>query len=549
MNLGNIWKLSILLALAFGCGTWVGNPKEEEEEGEDPTQVVSTPIATGPGTTFKYQAQPGSAFMQKISAKAGDQLAVSVLFSASSSLRLASGSNSLEVSLVDSAGIEEVYQRSANATVDAKYSVPVDTDFTVLVRNSGDQPLDLEGVSISGGTVVGSLIDPTKRSDAPHKDLFLKAVVSFAASCKYLNSDGNTAEVTAPQGFYFVQPFVFYGKVAADQTVTRLDSAQIAVLAGSTTVPLRQLHELPLSAYKLAPASMSEVEHQNYTETFYRGYFGGEGALYTVETFRFGGDCSSAQMVELGEQPGQVEVLLQVQDASQSLDARYVIRPTLATAYSTYDGDGARITDWTQCTIDRLTGEPKTYNGSAAECKKFSFAKPPFVKLDYKLPSGTPGIDAVNDPTRLHSYGHAHPKAWYKALIADADALIAGEKTSIALPGCFVAGGLLAVPMQEKETHYPLKEFNTTTGDVINLGRRAGSFTALTGFYQGSVKSAASLQVPTCVPKDGDACYGWKTLKVAQSCRTRAESGISALAVGQNFIYPEYFEISGELVP
>jgi hypothetical protein len=221
-----------------------------------------------------------------------------------------------------------------------------------------------------------------------------------------------------------------------------------------------------------------------------------------------------------------------------------------------YTQSDAKLEDYTQCTYSRTTGEPKPYNGDAATCKTFNLADPPYVTLDYQLPSGG-GLSASSDPTRIVFYGHSYPKAWYQALIENSEALISGDEDTVELPGCLNNGGMVAVPVTTEKTFMPLGEFNVHAataadggGDVINLARKAGSYTALTDFYQGNVDASGEIEYGACIPKGDESCHTTKVLKVKlASCSVKADSGITVTAVGDDMIYPSYFEMSGIVAP
>jgi hypothetical protein len=105
---------------------------------------------------------------------------------------------------------------------------------------------------------------------------------------------------------------------------------------------------------------------------------------------------------------------------------------------------------------------------------------------------------------------------------------------------------MTSVPLSTDKTYMPLAEFNVSTGDVINLARRSGSYTALPELFQGNVDQSGSFEYTTCVPKGAASCEGFKTVNVTVgNCQVKADSGITTLSISDNFLYPGYFEMSG----
>lgn len=541
--------LGSLLALQAGCGTWVGNNKDDDDDEEEQTPGgIAGPGQPGNGNSSNV-AGPGDVFLQKLRLRAG------VPFSTTASLVLGSNltgndvaaSGPIEMTLVKADGSEVAYTRKGADNAKVEYTPEADGEFTVLMKNNTSVDSTVTGLATVGSDFADALQKAGDRADAPHKNVALKAVVAFARECKYYVNNGNsTATVTAAPGHYFAQPFVFLGTVGADKKVTPITTATIELVGGGKTLALKKLPDFDFKVYR--ESGLPQDEHLVYTRTFYQSYFGAAGEMYTVDTFLFNGDCVNAPQFNLGADPGVSDIKLTIKDTtvSPAIDASFPVRASLSTAFSMYTSEGQKLSEYTQCTIDRRSGEPKTYNGDAGECKVFSVSNPPYITLDYQLPSqGGGGVTKASDPTRTIYYGFGFAKAFYQELIKNSASLQSGALKEITIPGCISNGGLVAVPISADKTYLPLAELNGPKGDVINLARKNGSYTSLTGFYQGNVDFSGPLAYPTCIPGAGD-CDMQKVVTVNRtSCTYKADSGISVTAIGNSMIYPSYFEMSG----
>jgi hypothetical protein len=557
----SVYFLSLIAAavLSTGCGSWAGNPSDDDD-GDDDGQS-NPPPATGPGGIVPGQttptlpggsliAEPGDVLLQKIVVKAGQSFRAALKLNGAG-FRLqgddAPKDAPFELSVLSEDGTEVAYVREDQSDPAIEFTATEDSEVTVAVKSNEDEAVTVQSATVEGAESAAPLQNANDRTHAPFKDVLIKAVVAFGRSCKVFNAAGNIDETKAESGKYFAQPFVFLGKVAADKKVTPLSDATIELVAGETRLRLTKVGDFDpdvLSDHSL-PKDPAVVK------TFYQGYFGAAGEMYTTDTFLYGGDCAAAPQFDLGTDVGLADIQLVIKDASiePAIDASFPVRATVAPAFSMYTGEGEKLEDYTQCTYDRLTGEPKTYNGDATECKTFSFVDPPYITLDYLMPSGTEaGVTSVSDPTRILFYGHAYAKAWYTTLIENSTAIANDETSTVSLPGCLNIGGMSAVPVSTTRTYMPLGEFNAVAGDVINLARRPGSYTALTDYWQGNVDTSGELDYTTCVPHEGATCDVYKTLTVKMdACSLKADSGISVMAVGDSFIYPAYFEMSGVL--
>ena len=475
-----------------------------------------------------------------------------------SGITASSTSGDLEIILLDPNGIEVMFNRDFNVNQLLESYIPNSSgSYTVIIRdNSGtatETPSPVVTNSNTGSTISGSdtVINTDQRTDSAFKDIVLKSFVSFSRTCKKLSDDGNTIlSFTAPTNSYYIQPFVFLGKVdMTSKTVSSISTAQITITAGSTTLNLSKLSDIDYSIYREL-GGLTQEDHLNYTKLFYQGYFGGAGELYTIDSFMYlHGDCANTPTFDLGLDPGLVQVHLNVTDSVNNLNHNFNIRPTVSTSYTTYLSENNPISDWTQCTYDLLTGNPMTYNGDASSCKIFSLLTAPFVKLDSVLPSqqSSTTTTEVSDPTRLVFYGHSYQKAFRTYVAENASTLATDANPSISLTGCLNNGGIAAVPLKSDNTAViPLQDFNAKVGDVINLARRPGRYTGLTEFYQGDVNISGSVVIPTCIPSGQSSCDTYKNITVVtDKCIIRADSSIISTSISDSYVYPSYFEMSG----
>jgi hypothetical protein len=524
-----------------------------EQPGETSAATSSTTSASGSTASSGSESTRSVVFQKDEDAELSERVYLAPLESGKASVRLniapkslnltdASNGNEIEISILDEAGEEISYQRIA--AQDAEITVPDDAAAaSILIRDNSSGGIDLAAEEAN------QLVLPAVSSpDAIHADITLKAFVAFARQCRQLTPDGNsTTVVQAAAGHYFAQPFVFLGKVSSDRRVAPIATAKIAIVLEQQKQELVPISAMDLSHMKQF-SSLSQQQHADYMRTFYSGYFGAAGELYTIPTFMKKGDCSAQPQFSLGSDPGIKTVLLSVEDLANEpvISESIPIRVTIQPAFNLYLGDDTKLNDWTQCTLNRRTGEPQTYNGDAATCKELSVSQPPYAKLDWAMPSEAGVTSIESDPTRLIFYGHAWSKEAVDAVIAQSDILTSDPKAMVELQGCTTNGGLVAVPLQDQGAKMPLRELNVQLGDVINMARRSGSYTALTKFYQGNVDMSGSLEIPTCIPGASSACDHFRTVTyVTKSCVIKADSGIAVGSISDSFVYPDYFELSG----
>ncbi len=560
-NLFNIQTLSLsLLALPLlttGCGS-------STSDTEDPAAEESGGVTSASGGTTSSpqpsKAQKGDLFLKKIKVTGGQKFATAFkIKSASLNLDAATQSEAppkdapIEVNILKPDGSELDYFRAGEQEIKITGEIPESGDYLIGVKTNAPKDLAIEEITESGATSSSGFTNSNKTAKYP--DLFLKAIVVFAQEChEYDTNKANSVSVKAPAGSYFVQPFVFYGKVGADKKVELLKSASISIASVyegvTSTVSLKSFTSIPAAIFK-ETGGLTDEQHYENTRNFFQGYFGAAGELYTIEQNWLNGDCDALTPVKLPTDVGAAKVSLKITDTSggRNLDETYPIRPTIAPAFSMYTGAGVKLSDWTQCSYDRATGKPTTYNGDAALCKEFSLKDPPYVTLDYKYPSEvseTDGITGLSDPTRVLYYGHSRPKAFLETLLSQFDSLSKGTVKSVSLDSCYSNGGLVAVPLDLQKTYLPLGELNATKDDVINLAYRTGSYTALMDFYQGDIDASGDIVIPTCLPNGTQSCSQYATITIkVNKCAIKTDSGIATGSIGQSFIYPSYFTMSG----
>lgn len=531
-----------LCSILLACGTWVGNPKEDDDNPDGVTQE--------PGTVW---AEKGEALLHLLQVRPGEPASISYKLDAGANLLETQG-QPFEISLVDSSGREQVYTRSGTGENVLSFTPETEGEYAVLIKNNAPSALNVTIEASEGLAESTELSNATSGSQSPYKDIVLKAVITFARQCKQnTNGGSSSATFTAPEGSYYVQPFVFMGKVDGEtKRVTPLSSAEISLVSGSSTIALKKIGDLDIATYREI-SGLSKDQHEVYTRNFYGAYFGAAGEMYTTDTFRFGGDCQSAPTVALPTDLGSADVQLKVVDASLSpaLNASFPVRPSASTSFTMYEKSAQKIDNWDPCSYDNFTAVPKNFNSPELPCRKLAISDPPYITLDYRLPSEEAGaqVTKLSDPTRVLYYGHSLSRAFKKAVI-DQQADLRASLSEIKLESCLNNGGLHAVPLNTQKTLLPLGEFNVKSGDLIQLARKTGSYTALKDFYQGDVQAAGDIEFASCIPDSSTqtACASYKVLKVqVSSCSIKADSGVSASSVTDSFIYPSYYELSGEI--
>jgi len=551
MNLRTIASL-VFLALVFGCASWVGNPKKPSGGGGTGGNP-STVAGSGKTSSSELAGHQGDVFFQKLVVQAGT--AVHAALTVSRSTSLADDGPLLapyEISVLGDDGSEVQYDRKGISDVSVDYTPKSDGTMIVALKTNDPSTIDLAGAIATGATKLGEPVAAAARVDAPYANVLLKSVVALARQCLTPNpTNGHNDATAAPSGRVFVQPFVFLGQVGADKKVTPLAKATITISAGGETVTLKRLEDIAAAKYSTDTVRGGAAVQLSTFRSFYEGYLGGAGQLYTIDGF-YGGFCDDVPSLPLdGTDPGTAVITLGISDETliPVLNKSFPVRATLQPPFETYVSDGVQLNDYTLCDYDRITGEPVPFAGSAPTCKQFSLASPPY-DIGGALPSkSAAGATTVSDPTRIFFYGSASPKAWIKTLVADHDALIGGTKTAETLTGCLNTGGIVSLPINDKRNYVPLAEFNATEGDVITVARRTGSYTVLTEFYQGDIDGSEATTVNTCVHDSAGSCYPTTINVTTSNCTIKADSGVSALSLSDSLVYPGYYEMSGVVAP
>lgn len=569
----NVYGVGLLMAVAAGCGGDLEKAKKKQlEEGEVAPVAQASPAAESPVATLPADGKESNNVSKTTVASAsglslvsggGEVIVSRVKVSAGQALRFKGKSSqssaltsfglveeesegNFEVSIVNNEGVEKVYSRISGDKSESEFVPSEDGEILIAVKNNSKDEVVFDPSQIEGGSVLE--VENASTAVGAHKDIALKSVVVFARNCKQQKVDGSGVDVfNAPAGEYYVQPFVFLGKVKSDKSVERIESATLKVTAGDKAVELKTLSALSLANFK-EHSSLSKEEHIEYTRAFYQSYLGGAGELYTVDTFQKKGDCKNAVTLPIDADPAKSQLALEIVDESLAIDESIKLRPSVSTAFSMYETEGVKLQDYTQCTYNRLTAEPMTYNGEAGVCKEFSFSKPPYVTLDYLMPSQikSNNLSPESDPTRILYYGVSSPKTWLKTIVENSAEFASGKTSDINLEGCMYNGGLVSLPISSEQTTLPLREFNAKEDDVIMLSQRTGSHTALLDFYQGNVVLSGKVKVPTCIPSKTESCAAFKLLTVSYgNCEYKADSGVSVTSISDDFIFPDAFRMSG----
>ena len=556
----------LLLSGAFlGIGCTKKNPTDSNllSSSQPPSVDAGTNPDTGSGDSSS--ATVGQVYVQAINVQQNQSVNLEYAFNTVSSQGNPDGvagkaalvsadvaNGDVEISVLNDKGVEVKFDRTSLQDVSTIFTPKESGKYTVVIKDNTGKGSNPSLANSSGAQVQTQVEDHEESEIAKNSNIMLKAVIVLARQCKAWSQDGNSTITTyAPAGEYFIQPFVFLGKVDANKKVAKLSSATVSIVGGGKTINLQTLSSLPVSLYREI-GGISDAQHLKYTESFYHGYFGGAGELYTQDIFFFKGDCVNAKTIALdNNDPGATELKLNVVDNSlekplnESFDLRASIYPS---GFYTYEASDVKLQDWTQCTYNKLTGAPITYNGDASECKKFSLSNLPYLKMEGVLPSAQNGSlsTSKSDPTRIMFYGHSVQKNLWVQIGANAAALASGSKTNVELNGCLNNGGLHAVPLNSDKTFLPLSQMNAVAGDVINLARRPGTYTGLPQFYQGNVNLSGSIDLPICLPSSSSNCGVYKSISVVtKNCKAKADSGISVLSISDSFVYPSYFEMSG----
>lgn len=528
------------LCLNAACGSWVGNGKKDDEKKDEGN--------SGNGATLLA----GGVLYHKVQLSSGATLTSSYK-SSSASLRLLADEQPFEVSILKADGQEVAYQRDGLEGLEVSQEVSEAGTYTVVIKNNGSESITLEQDSVAGVDEDKGLSGALDDADAVFKEYSLKAVVALGRECKQYADGGNSTSVrTAPDGEFFVQPFVFLAKVDLNtRKVERVSGADIRVVSGDRSMPLKMLSDFDLSVFRES-GSLTKDEHVAYTRSFYQGYFGAAGEFYTVDTFRFGGDCAAMPTFPMDSDLGLSDLQLKVTAADLGIDETIALRPTASTAFTMYESADVKLDNWDPCTYDAFTAEPINYNFPEKTCRELSVSNPPYVTLADQMPSeSNPDVyTKESDPTRILYYGHSLSRSFKEAVLENQAALRDGSLTGIQLDRCLNNGGIQSVAIGSEASYLPLDEFNAKNGDLIQLAFKTGSYTSLTRFYQGNADVSGSIQYPACIPNSEaqTSCDDYKVLTVEiENCSVKADSGVFVTSLQDSFIYPEYYGLTGSV--
>lgn len=456
------------------------------------------------------------------------------------------GQTKVEVSVIDPDGLEQSYLRNGDGSLSVNFTPNKSGRYRINFKNNADTAVSIRHSNTSGGSTSGDV--SSANQSAKHRDIFLKGYVGFSTRCTTFSTS-----VTASTGNFFVQPIIFLGKVGSGRKVSEISTATIKLSFNGTTLTLQRLEEMNTNLYdnpNNPSNSISTSDKANkikFIKSYYQSLFGAAGDLYTIgDTFNksTGSTCSGASTLPLGSSNfGNSIVTLSVVDSTNGIDETFKIRPVInGTDFGQYfkKADGTSFSDFSTCSYNTTTGSSEGCN------KSFSLENPPYVQLT----SFTPDT-SISAPTRLLFFGANYPKSFYTQLLTNSAALSDGSLKTLNIDGCLQNGGINAVKIASSEKIYlPLREFNLRKDDISKLKYAPGTYTHLKNFYQGNADLSGSVDVPICLPSNGQACPNFKTITINSSkCRVKVDSGVIVGAfsssptwtAGDNnyFIYPD----------
>ncbi|HMV77421.1 MAG TPA: hypothetical protein PK453_00460 [Leptospiraceae bacterium] len=488
------------------------------------------------------QTDISDGLMQEISVTSGTAVTAvygsgSVLFSERALAAGNENSTKIEYSVTDTDGIEQTYKRTGDGNASLSFTPTKTGTYRVNFKNNSAFKVAIGNSSLTGASSSAGV--GYSNSKAKYKDIFLKAYIGFSAQCSTFS--GTT---TAVSGNYFIQPFVFLGKIGTGKKVTDISTATVTVSFGGKTLTLKKLSDYDSTKYdnpNNPSNSIPSTDTENkikYIKSFYQGFFGGAGEMYVLDNFNksSGATCSTADTFTLGtSNQGQNTLTLSITDTANSISESFKIRPSATDSYmNSYFPAGTAFSDYSTCKYNTTTGEP--------ECTKtFSMSDPPYSLLN------TAVANDQSYPTRVLMYGYSIPKSLYSQIVKNSSALSAGTLTSLTVDGCLNNGGLVSMPFSQTDKNYmPLREFSTVKDDIVQLGSKLGSYTYLSNFYQGNADLSGSVKMPICIPSSSQPCASYKAVTlVSPSCRVKVDSGIAVGGVSatwtavNSFIYPD----------
>ena len=247
-----IYSLALLSALlSAGCAKKSTATNASTVSDHDGVYLQVVNLDQGATFSVSYTATPKSESNQKLTQNKTSPFAVSDWAKFSN--------GNISTTLLDPNGIEVKFDRDALSTIGTTLTVPTSGEYRILIRNNSDEDLDLSLATISGATDEGELV-PVKEIAQTHSDIFVKAIVNFSRNCKKDSGGTNVAQPTSTS--YFVQPFVFLGKIGDNNAITELQNATITLSAGGKTITLSKLSDLPFNSYNEL-SGLTEAQHQN----------------------------------------------------------------------------------------------------------------------------------------------------------------------------------------------------------------------------------------------------------------------------------------------
>lgn len=544
-------KLIPLFALSVlvfeGCGSWAGSPKKG-------TAGKDTPTDGGGSTNVRSAAlAPGEMVFHRITLKAGDKVTSKyALKGGSVGLALASDETAAaqEVSVLAPNGQEVKFLRPDNASLEIPVEAAQAGEYIIAVRNNSLQTLSVEAVEAQGASA--DKVQKANGDQAKFKDFTLKATLMFSKYCTTANSkymtaarDGNETtssfqkSVKAKDGYYFVQPIVFFGQVDAAKKVTARAAATIKVKAGGQEVLLKPI--TLLGSDTLNGSGLTGDEAVAAVRAEYAGFLGAAGEMYTLDTFRKLGNCDTALALPLSADPGKdtVELVIEDSTASPAIAETVPVKVTVNSAITVYSTKQTQQSSWDLCSYNTNNAEAYNYSKGSGACQKFSIANPPSAKIAQWASEIYPGVvSQASDPTRVLFYGRSLSRSFVKALVDNAANNETQASPAVSFSGCLYNGGLVSLPASTEQAYLPVGEFQFKAGDIFSLGTRLGSYTAMPQFYQGDVVADGSLQMARNIPIP-DTKMTWKKVTATWTgCKARADSGVFAAAIADYGIYP-----------
>ncbi len=275
----------------------------------------------GPSNTSTGALEPGNSAVQDLSLTSGVQMSAAYSSSSAGSTQsYVLGTDEVEVSILNSLGVEVYYKRFSGTIIDISY-LPLQTGlFKIKIKNNGTVSRRVVRTSGSGVTFTGNLANIN--DSAPYKDYILKAIAGFNTYCQLA--------AAPPAGNYYPMIAVGWGRVGSDKKVTPLSSATVTATVGGTTITLQKL-STALGAVAGGPygslSSQQKAAMENWYKYMFAAMYGAAGEIYITQGMGY--DCSAT--FNLGSDPGSTMVDIRIVDAtvSPSLDKTLKVKPSV----------------------------------------------------------------------------------------------------------------------------------------------------------------------------------------------------------------------------